>query len=132
MSGIIKTNPEKILYADISVTDDVLFEVAEDVEVTINVWGRVYQTIIKKGFQTNFGSVPSSVVWLIPKSGIYNGAYLVHDYCYSQDCTLDITKEESDTMLWSSLISLGMSKWKANLVYNAVKWFAKSHWRTGK
>lgn len=128
---MIVTVPNPIPYLDISTSEDILMECYVDISLTYNYLGRTYTTIIPKSFKTNFGSIPPVAQWLIPKSGIYNDAYLLHDWMYSKlyNCP-DMTKNDADILLRANLKDLGMDTYKTNLVYWAVHYFAASHFRT--
>lgn len=125
------TSPDPIAYLDISTTEDILVELVSDVSISGSYVGREFVTTIPKGFQTNFGSIPKGFRWLISNTGIYNDSYLLHDWMYSKDYNgPEMSKEDADTLLFLNLKSAGMSRWKCSLVYNVVKLFAQSHWKT--
>jgi hypothetical protein len=126
---MITTIPEKIIYRDVSEGNDILLEVAEDTKFHVLYDGICLDFVISAGFRTDFGSVPSVFRPIISNTGKFNDSYLVHDYCYDKSCTIDMAKELADTILYLNLLEKGMPKWKCLLVYNAVKMFAKSHWR---
>lgn len=124
------TIPEQIEYIDISKTEDLLMELATDVQFSFKYLGRSLELTIPKGFTTDFGSVPQIVRPIISNTGKYNESYLLHDYCYSKDYVgPEVSKEDADTLLWLNLLDAGMNELKADLVYDAVKLFGESHWR---
>lgn len=126
----IKTIPDHIQLTDISTSEDNQFELSESVEYQFFYLGVEYKTIIPKGFITDLGSIPVAVRPIISNTGRYIKSYVLHDWLYSTDCDLNITKNDADIILWLGLKDQKMSWWKMNLVYQAVRLFGDSHWRT--
>ena len=42
--------------------------------------GKTDRFVVPLGFQTDFASVPHVLTWLVPRTGIYNRAAVLHDY----------------------------------------------------
>jgi len=83
--------------------------------------------IIPVGFETDFGSIPP---WL---RGIADDddpmalcPFIRHDHRYSLGIG---TREDADQELYDGCIACGMSKWKAWLIYRAVRFGGASHWK---
>ena len=128
---MLKTIPAQMTYNDASSSRDTpWFILAVDTQVAFDYLGLTYHTLIPAGWGTDFGSVPASIRWLVPNMGIWDAAYVLHDWLYSADCPLkQLSRNDADLILRFKLIELGMSYWKANLVYWAVYYAGASHWR---
>lgn len=83
--------------------------------------------IVKKGFVTDFASIPSALRWLI-KSDEYDirAPSVIHDMLYSVPHTT--TREEADSVLYRAMIARGAPKWKAGLVYAGLRVGGASHY----
>lgn len=127
---MIKTIPDKIQLTDISTTEDNQFEVSEAIEYTFDYLGRTFNTTVPKGFITDLGSVPVGVRPIISNTGRYIKSYVLHDWLYDSGCDLNITKNDADIILWLGLKEQKMDWWKMNLVYQSVRLFGGSHWRS--
>lgn len=127
---MLKTTPEHLIYTDESTSRDTpLFVLAVDALLEFDYLGLQYQTTLPAGWATDFGSVPAWARWLVPNMGRWDPAYVLHDWLYSKACPLALTRNDADTILWLKLKELGMSGWKANIVYQAVQYGGKSAWR---
>jgi len=83
---------------------------------------------IKKGFITDFASVPQLFWNIVPPWGKYGKAAVIHDYLYT---THDFTKAQSDMIFLHGMEILGVVWWKAHIMYIAVKYFGKKAWNKG-
>lgn len=79
----------------------------------------------KYGFVTDGGSIPP---WLprgiVDSEGKGLAAFLNHDYRYSFPSKFNVKgnkRKEADRLLQSDLIALGFERWRARLVYRAVR-----------
>ena len=83
------------------------------------------------GFITDFASVPEWA-WSFgfPESGEYDAAAVIHDYLYTVHCIgpVEITKDDADEIFYEAMIALGVSHWRAVVMYKAVQWFGSSAW----
>lgn len=86
--------------------------------------------LVEKGWLTDFASVPWAAQWLIPKSGKYNQAAVLHDYIYSKGGKVRsahtnkvyfYTKKEADVMFLDAMKLLGVPLWKRRVMYRAVR-----------
>ncbi len=85
----------------------------------------IYQTsdletiTVPAGFKTDFASVPWFFRRIIPATGKYNEATVIHDYlCYAA-----IDKEArryADKIFLECMEVLGVSKWKRKMMYRGV------------
>lgn len=90
---------------------------------------------VPSGFVTDFASVPRILWPLFPPYGRYGKAAVVHDWLYAHKWLFDknaermkITKEQADTIFYEAMLVLDVPKWKAKLMYWAVKMFGKKAW----
>ena len=74
--------------------------------------------IVPKFYVTDFASVPWPAVMLIPKSGRYNSAAVVHDYLYQM---MKRPKIECDKIFLEAMLVLGVPTWKRLIMYRAVR-----------
>ena len=88
-------------------------------EVTVIVDGE--SITIPEGFEFDGASIPRTF-WRVetPIDGRYITAFCVHDYLYS---TKQVSRKKADQILYSLLREAGMSWWKANAIFYAVRLF---------
>lgn len=85
--------------------------------------------IVKKGYITNFASIPRLFWRLIGHpAGKHGKAAVVHDYLYSYHL---YSKKESDKIFYQAMRVSGVSWLKASIMFNTVKWFGKKAWKKG-
>jgi hypothetical protein len=72
------------------------------------------------GYVTDLASVPRPFRWLIPKSGGYNQAAVMHDYIYT-DQWHNVPKSRADYMFYEAMGVLGVGRVKRRLMYWAVR-----------
>lgn len=82
---------------------------------------------IEKGFVFDGASVPSCLKCMVvcPFDPRYIEDFAIHDYCYR---TGYMSRENADTLLRDRLLSHGMSKAQANLIYYPVRMFGGKHY----
>jgi hypothetical protein len=84
---------------------------------------------VPAGFVTDFASIPRFLWNLLPPTGQYGKAAVVHDYCYR---TLGfVTKSIADQVFREGMIVLGVPSWKINTIYYAVKFFGRRAYKGG-
>lgn len=90
----------------------------------IQVNERVY--VVPKGFITDLASVPRPMWAFYPPNDTRTiRAAVFHDYLYSG--SIDITREEADSILYDSLIFQDVSRFTAFKYWLAVRVFGESH-----
>lgn len=82
--------------------------------------------VVPTGFMTDFASVPRIFWAIIPPDGKYTAAAIVHDFLYS---TQERGRKETDKIFINAMKSLGVSWWKRNIMYRAVRLFGWIPWR---
>ena len=70
------------------------------------------------GFVSDFASSPFFVWSLIPPWGRYSKAAVLHDYCYSINLH---SRKWSDDLFLEAMLVLEVPRWKALLLYWAVR-----------
>jgi hypothetical protein len=101
------------------------------------------EIIIAEGFTTDFCSVPRLPFAYLLVGGIANRAGVVHDALYSKfsgirvyrkDTWLvaTVTRLEADLILYGALRACGVSWWKAQMMYAAVRAFGWRYYKDGK
>lgn len=80
---------------------------------------------IPKGFVTDFASTPKSLWWFFGPIGIHIIPAVVHDFIYSQKL---FSREVADKLFYDSIISYGVPKFKAWIVYKAVRSGGKNNY----
>ncbi|MGB3828176.1 MAG: DUF1353 domain-containing protein [Ornithinimicrobium sp.] len=73
-------------------------------------------------FETDLASVPSVFTWLVPRSGIFLPAAVLHDALTRPGHFIgpEITRIEADRIFRSAMIGLGTGKVRAWLMWSAV------------
>lgn len=80
---------------------------------------------VPKGFDTDFASIPRIFWGILPPSGPYGKAAVVHDYCYRTAC---YSRKISDIIFLEGMDVLKVSGWKKIVIYYAVRWFGWHAW----
>jgi len=80
---------------------------------------------VPKGFVTDFASVPSLFWIIVPPDGEYTAAAVVHDFLY---CLQDRTRNEADNIFLEIMRELGVSAWKREVMWLAVRMFGWIPW----
>ncbi len=97
----------------------------------IYLWKRKYIEIhIKRGFETDFASIPRIFRWLISKLGRYNKPAVVHDAIYQNVVPGHVfTRAEADLCFRDGMEDFKVAKWKRRLMYWAVRIGGFMAWR---
>ena len=83
--------------------------------------------IVPSGFKTDLASIPK-IVWPImaPSHSSLIRPAIVHDWFYRKTC--DFTRIQTDLIFYHMLINDGVSKFRASLMYYAVRWFGWNYY----
>ena len=88
---------------------------------------------VPKGFRTDFASVPRPFWGLISPYGKQGKAAVLHDWLYHMGRTEilnpEITRKEADGIFLEAMQVLGVSRWRRQAMYWAVRLFAGRAWR---
>lgn len=119
----MRTDPKHIIYTDESKSRDTpTFVLYKDV----TFYTDILTVTVPAGFSTDFGSVPKYARWLVSGIGLYDPAYVLHDYLYTTGNI--VSRYEADKLLRRYIIDLGGPKWEANVVFAACRLGGSSHW----
>ncbi len=83
---------------------------------------------VPKGFITDFASVPRFLWGWIPYWGKWGKASVIHDYLYQ---THQVERSIADAIFYEAMLVEGTKKWKARLMYRAVRLFGFLSWKGG-
>lgn len=92
---------------------------------------REYLIKVPKGFVTDYASIPKLLRGIVLLYGKHSGASVVHDWLYSSNCNLDLSREKSDKIFLEILKEEKVSFLLRILMYFAVRKFGKSRFRRG-
>jgi hypothetical protein len=87
--------------------------------------GRIWT--VPEMFVTDGASIPR-VLWPLigsPFTGPYRVPAVLHDAAY---CCVGLTKEDADLMFYEAMLEKGLGRFRAWLMYSAVKLFGRVSW----
>lgn len=87
--------------------------------------------IVPKGFKTDYASVPRIFRNIINSYGKHGRAAVIHDWLYSKECPLNITREKADKIFLEIMEEWGVSKLKRKFMYRMVRLFGTNHYKKG-
>ena len=90
-----------------------------------------YPIKVPKGFVTDYASIPKLLRAIILPYGKHSGASVVHDWLYSSNCSLDISREKADKIFLEILKEEKVNLLLRILMYTAVRKFGRSRFRNG-
>lgn len=82
--------------------------------------GNVERFVVPSGFETDFASVPQLFLWLVPRSGRYTRAAVLHDWL-TRDRP-DISRCDADGIFRRTMRELGVSIVRRWMMWTAVRW----------
>jgi hypothetical protein len=101
----------------------------QDSVLTQDLQYRVLQTtfviVVPTGFVTDFASTPRALWTVIPPTGRYQLAAVVHDFLYwDQGCT----REQADAIFRVAMAESNVKPFERDLMWDAVRKFGQSAW----
>ncbi len=84
---------------------------------------------VPRGYLTDFFSVPLPFRGLLPKSQKGNQAAVLHDYMYQNHL---YSRKKCDDIFLEAMTVLGVSVWKRQVMYRAVRMFGWYGWNKRK
>ena len=101
----------------------------QDSVLTQDLQYRVLQTtfviVVPAGFVTDFASTPRALWSVIPPTGRYQLAAVVHDFLYwDQGCT----REQADAIFRVAMAESNVKPFERDLMWEAVRNFGQSAW----
>lgn len=74
---------------------------------------------VPPGFTCDFASVPVAFQWIFPKMGtLTDRPAVLHDYIYAAEL---FERADCDRIFYNAMLHVGVSKWKAWAMYQAVR-----------
>lgn len=102
---------------------------------------RTTRVCVPPGERFNLASVPVWVPRFIADDDDYPAASLMHDKLYEYSGKLpaswflsparSYTRDEADRLFYMMLVGSGAPRWRAELMYRAVRWFGGRFWGWG-
>lgn len=102
------------------------YRLIQEFEFTSDIAGQLIR--VPEGFVTDFASVPRFFWRVLPPTGQYGKAAVIHDYLYRTHLT---TKKIADQVFLEATKALGVSAWKRQTMYYAVRLFGGRAYRHG-
>ena len=90
-----------------------------------------YLIKVPKGFVTDYASIPKLFRIIILPYGKHSGASVVHDWLYSSNCDLDISRERADKIFLEILKEEKVNFFLRIFMYLAVRKFGGNRFRSG-
>lgn len=82
---------------------------------------------LPEGFQTDFASIPR-VFWnLLPPTGSYGKAAVIHDFLYRTP--FYATRAQADLVLLEAMTDLGVGWWTRQIIYRGVRLGGRRAWK---
>jgi hypothetical protein len=73
---------------------------------------------VPTGFKTDLASIPRGLWNVLPKSGRYDRAAVVHDFLYA---TNGVTRKQADDVLNEAMTYLKVPTWQRRMIYLGVR-----------
>jgi hypothetical protein len=83
--------------------------------------------LIPKGQETDLASIPMILQNIMPLVDNHLQIAIVHDMCYRHE--VGVVKQDADMMFYDGMRTLGVGWWKAQAMYNAVRFFGDSSFK---
>lgn len=84
---------------------------------------------VPAGFVTDFASIPKAFHNILPPTGKYGKAAVIHDYLYRTPGIA--TKDEADQVFLEAMTALGVGWMTRNIMYQGVHRFGGSSYKGG-
>jgi hypothetical protein len=84
--------------------------------------GKREEFVVPPGATTDFASIPDAFQWLLPRSGRYTRAAVLHDYLWRNHATVGIPRSDADGIFRRSMQELGVPFLRRWLMWGAVRW----------
>jgi hypothetical protein len=84
-----------------------------------------FSCVIPAGFETDFASMPLKLA----RWGKYGWAAILHDYLYSKDCELILTRTRADGLFYIFMRHMGTNAALSSIIYFFVRLFGWAFFR---
>ena len=105
--------------------DDKYWKLIEGFEYHVGEYPSDEIVKVPAGFITDFASVPKIFHSILPPTGPYKAAAMVHDFCYQ---TAIYSKTKSDLIFLEGMKVLNVSMWIRQLMFYSVFLFGWYAW----
>jgi hypothetical protein len=82
---------------------------------------------VPMGFITDFASIPRALWAILPPTGKYGKAAVIHDYLYNRANYQGWTKAMADRVFYDAMGELGVPQVQRWLMWQAVRMFGKGN-----
>jgi len=83
--------------------------------------GQREEFVVPAGSETDFASVPSAFQWLIPRTGRYTKAAVLHDYLWRHLGQVGVPRSDADGIFRRAMAELGVPFLRRWLMWAAVR-----------
>ena len=96
------------------------WQLQEEMLYDSEIYGGLITTPV--GARSDMASIPWFFRRVLPRDGDWSYPAIQHDYqCQTQPS--DVSSDMSAKIFREAMLSQGVPRWKAELMYNAVRWF---------
>lgn len=106
--------------------DMTLYTLTEEFEYHVGLYPSQNVISVPSGFDTDFAPVPKYLRWVVSPFGCYGKAAVLHDWIYANAYR---DKAYADKIFHEAMVVLGVSTFKAKLMYNVVKIFGRGKYK---
>ncbi len=101
--------------------DGRLWELAEPFEYHIGEYPSEQIVRCPSGFKHDFASIPRLFWAILPPTGLYGKAAVIHDWLYRNQWFTEGNRKQADQIFLEAMVVLGVPKWKRVVIYNSVR-----------
>lgn len=91
--------------------------------------GKCVLIVVPAGFITDFASIPRGLWNILPPTGKYGKAAVIHDYLYRGGMLGVFNRGQVDSIFKEAMAVLGVGVFKRNVMYAAVRSFGWAAWK---
>jgi hypothetical protein len=102
------------------------WEVVEAFEYHVGEYPSQHVIEVEEGFITDFASIPPIFWPILPPTGKYGKAAVIHDKCYS--CKM-CTRRKADDIFLEAMGVLNVGSFTKHTIYNMVRLFGWVAWK---
>ena len=111
---------------NIDLLDENKWQLQKSFEYHVGCYPSKEIIIVPRGFITDFASIPRIFWNILPPTGKYGKAAIIHDWCYSSAI---YTRKKSDKIFLEGMKVLNVKKWKYTIMYYTVRYFGFVAWK---
>ncbi len=88
-----------------------------------------YIIVVPRGFITNYANIPRVLRVFILPYGKHSGASIIHDWLYSRECQMNITREEADDIFLEILEEENVAFITRMTMFQMVRKFGEKYYK---